>query len=244
MVAAITDATISVFATLTAAQKTALLADLFTTTTHDGVAFSLMRHTIAASDLSSYLYSYDNGSAADPSLSSFSLYSAGNAMATWIATVKKSTPALKLLGSVWSPPGWMKLNGVQSGATLNNNINTAYSSSYAQYFVKYIQAFVNLGVQIDAITIQNEPLNSQDGYPTMYVSADQSTSLIQNYVGPALKSAGLSTQIWAYDHNTGKFAYAKSQWLLTMQRCAIISADCSERCQCLCQYCCLALLCY
>ena len=204
--AAVTDATISVFSALSASQKSALLADLFTTTTDDGVAFSLLRHTIGASDLSADLYSYDGST--DPSLSNFGLQSEGNSMLSWIAQFKAVNPAIKLLGSVWSPPGWMKLNGVMDGSADNNNLNTAYASSFAQYFVKYIQAFAAGGVTVDAITIQNEPLNSQSGYPTMYVAADQSTSLIQNNVGPALKAAGLSTQIWAYDHNTGKNIHA------------------------------------
>ena len=203
--AAVTDATVSVFSALSASQKSALLADLFTTTTHDGVAFSLLRHTIGASDLSGSLYSYDDNT--DPSLSSFNLQPAGNAMLSWIAQFKAINPAIKLLGSVWSPPGWMKLNGVMDGKSNNNNLNTGYASSFAQYFVKYIQAYAAGGVQVDAITLQNEPLNSNPGYPTMYQSADESTSLIQNNVGPALKAAGLSTQIWAYDHNTGKYIH-------------------------------------
>ncbi len=199
-----TDATVSVFSALTASQKSALLADLFTTSTHDGVGFSLLRHTIGASDLSGSLYSYDNST--DPQLSNFNLQPAGSAMLSWISQFKAVNPAIKLLGLVWSPPGWMKLNGVMDGTTVNNNLNTAaYSSTFAQFFVKYIQAFAKVGVTVDAITIQNEPLNSQSGYPTMYVAADQSTSLIQNNVGPALKAAGLSTQIWAYDHNTGSY---------------------------------------
>lgn len=167
-----------------------------------------MRHTIGASDLSGSLYSYDNttGTATDVPLNNFNLQPAGTAMVSWIKQFKAINPAIKLLGSVWSPPGWMKLDGVMDGTTTNNNINTAYASSYAQYFVKYIKAFASGGVTVDAITIQNEPLNSQSGYPTMYVAADQSAQLIQNNVGPALKSAGLATSIWAYDHNTGKRA--------------------------------------
>ena len=125
-------------------------------------------------------------------------------MVSLISQFKSVNSAIKLLGSVWSPPGWMKLNGVLDGTTVNNNLNSNYADAFAQYFVKYIQAFQAGGVDVDAITIQNEPLNSNAGYPTMYVAADQSTSLIQNNVGPALKAAGLSTEIWAYDHNTGK----------------------------------------
>ncbi|KAL1966116.1 hypothetical protein VTN77DRAFT_4864 [Rasamsonia byssochlamydoides] len=200
--AAVTDATVSVISALPADQQSALLAELFTTGPDDGVGFSLMRHTIGASDLSAYAYSYDNVSTADSSLADFSLYSPGQDMVQLIANMVATNPDLKLLGSVWSPPGWMKLNGVMYGTTTNNNLNMDYASAYADYFVKYIQAFAAGGVNVDAITIQNEPLNSQAGYPTMYVSADQETQLIQDYVGPALQSAGLATEIWAYDHNT------------------------------------------
>jgi O-glycosyl hydrolase len=72
--------------------------------------------------------------------------------------------------------GWMKLNGVQEGTTVNNNLNPAYSGPYAEYFVQYIQRFAKMGVTVNAITIQNEPLNSNAGFPTMYVSADNATS--------------------------------------------------------------------
>lgn len=168
-----------------------------------GINFNLMRHTIASSDLSSYAYSYDDVSIVDPQLRLFTLGNPGRAMGALLKSMRNVNPSMKLLGSVWSPPGWMKLNGVMLGNTVNNNLNALWSSSYAQYFVDYIRAFVGAGVPVDAITIQNEPLNSNAGFPTMYVSAQNATTLIGKFVGPALQSANLSTQIWAYDHNTG-----------------------------------------
>ena len=78
----------------------------------------------------------------------------------------------------------MKLNGVQEGTTVNNNLNPAYSGSYAEYFVQYIQRFAKMGVKVDAITIQNEPLNSNAGFPTMYVSADNATSKFPDDIDP------------------------------------------------------------
>lgn len=65
---------------------------------------------------------------------------------------------------------------MQGNAT-NNNLSdrylnsseTDYSSQFAQYFVKYIQAYNKAGANITAITVQNEPLNSNAGYPTMYM---------------------------------------------------------------------------
>jgi glucosylceramidase len=208
--AAVTDATVTSFNTLSSSSLSSLLNDLMTSA---GAGFSLMRHTIGASDLSADpAYTYDdNGGAADPSLTGFNLGDRGNAMASMLAQMKSLQSNLVTFGSPWSPPGWMKLNGEIDGSTTNNNLNDGYvtnngaqySSAFAQYFVKYIQAFEALGATIDAITVQNEPLNSQAGYPTMYMFSNEQGTLIQDYVGPALSSAGLGTKIWAYDHNTG-----------------------------------------
>lgn len=213
--AAVTDATVTSFNTLSSSTLQQLLNELMTS---DGANFSLMRHTIGASDLSGDpVYTYDdNGNEADPSLSGFGLGDRGTAMAEMLATMKSLQSDLKVLGSPWSAPGWMKLNGVIDGNATDNNLNdgyltsggtgsTGYSSAFAQYFVKYIQAYEALGATVDAITIQNEPLNSQSGYPTMYVYDYESAQLIQKYIGPALADAGLSTEIWAFDHNTGKY---------------------------------------
>ncbi|OIW31660.1 glycoside hydrolase family 30 protein [Coniochaeta ligniaria NRRL 30616] len=207
--AAVTDATVTVFNQLPAAKLTELLNNLMTPA---GANFALMRHTIASSDLSADpSYSYDDaGGQVDSSLSNFNLGDRGTAMAKLLARMKGLQSALTILGSPWSPPGWMKLNGVIQGTTSNNNLNHAYASQFAQYFVKYIQAFTNLGAPIDAITIQNEPLNSQAGMPTMYVYADESGNLIQQNIGPALRSAGLSTGVWAYDHNTDVPSYPQT----------------------------------
>ncbi|EAW15357.1 glycoside hydrolase family 30 protein [Aspergillus clavatus NRRL 1] len=218
--AAVTDATVTSFNTLSSSTLQNLLNELMTSA---GAGFALMRHTIGASDLSgdpAYTYD-DNGGKEDPSLSGFNLGDRGTAMAQMLAKMKSLQPEMKVLGSPWSAPGWMKLNGAIDGNTKNNNLNdgyltsggtgsTGYSSQFAQYFVKYIQAYETLGAHIDAITIQNEPLNSQAGYPTMYVFDWESAQLIQNYIGPALANAGLNTEIWAYDHNTDVTSYPQT----------------------------------
>lgn len=200
--ACVTDATVSVFNDLTADDQSKLLADLMTSS---GADFSLMRHTIGASDLSGDpAYTYDDTSGTSGSeLNGFNLGDRGTAMASLLASMRKAKSGLTILGSPWSAPGWMKLNGVLTGNTVNNNLNPDSRGALAQYFVDYLEAFSAAGAAVDAITIQNEPLNSQAGYPTMYVYADESGDVISQNVGPALKAEGLDTQIWAYDHNTG-----------------------------------------
>lgn len=104
----------------------------------------------------------------------------------------------------------MKLNHVMLGSTTNNMLNMSYAASYANYFVKYIQRFAAQGVSVDAITLQNEPLNNASGLPAMYLGAVDSTNLIKNWVGPALRLAGLSTDIWSYDHNLDVPSYPQT----------------------------------
>ncbi len=198
----ITDGTVSLISALGATQQGALINDLFST---GGININLIRHTIGSSDLTAQGqgYTYENGTALK---SPFALGPQGTAMLKGMAQIYSVQPALKVLGSSWSAPGWMKLNGLQQGATTNNNMNMNYVTDLAKYFVQYVQAFKAGGVTVDAITVQNEPLNSKAGFPTMYLFPDQEATIVSN-LGAALKTAGLPTQIWAYDHNTDNSAY-------------------------------------
>jgi glucosylceramidase len=202
--AAVTDSTVTVFNYLSKDKLEQLMRDLMTPA---GANFALMRHTVASSDLSGNPeYSYDdNNGNPDPNLSSFNLGDRGNAMVKMLAYMKTFQPLMTILGSPWSPPGWMKKNGIILGNTVNNNINMNYADKFADYFLKYLQTYKAGGVNVDAITLQNEPLNSNAGFPTMYLYDYEARQLIQNNVGPRLRGAGLKTEIWAYDHNTGMF---------------------------------------
>lgn len=206
----VTDATVTVMNALPADKRSQLIRELLT---QDGADFSFLRHTIAASDLSgppAYTYDDANGNA-DPSLGSFNLGDRGTAMAKMLSTMRSVKSGLTILGSPWSAPGWMKLNRVLTGNANNNWLDPQYYSQYAQYFVKYLQAFSANGAKIDAITLQNEPLNNQGGgHVTMYQTASDAAMLTQKYVGPALRSAGYNTRIWAYDHNTDQPDYPRT----------------------------------
>jgi glucan endo-1,6-beta-glucosidase len=116
--AAVTDATVSVINALSDSLRTQLLSELMTS---QGANFSLLRHTIGASDLSADpAYSYDgaNGNV-DLSLSSFALGDRGDAMAELLADMKALNPTMTLLGSVWAPPAWMQLDQALTGTTVN-----------------------------------------------------------------------------------------------------------------------------
>src|SRR6476620_943478 len=111
-------------------------------------------------------------------------------------------PKIKILGSPWTPPLWMKSNANSVGGSLL----TQYYNVYAQYFVKYIQAMKTEGITVDAITVQNEPLYGGNN-PSMLMSAGEQANFIKNHLGPAFQAASVSTKIIVYDHNADRIDY-------------------------------------
>jgi glucosylceramidase len=101
------------------------------------------------------------------------------------------------MATPWSPPGWMKTSGSMIGGTLN----TADYQVFANYLVKFIQAYDAAGVPISLITAQNEPEYSPSNYPGSTFTSTQEANFIANNLGPAIKAAGLKTGILGYDHN-------------------------------------------
>jgi glucosylceramidase len=106
-------------------------------------------------------------------------------------------PAVSIIGSPWSPPGWMKTSGSMIGGTL-------LPSSYgplAKYFVEFVKQYEAAGVPIFGITPQNEPRNIPGDYPGMGMTAEEQGTFVRDYLGPAFRDAHLKTKIMIFDHN-------------------------------------------
>ncbi|TLD11429.1 hypothetical protein PgNI_05301 [Pyricularia grisea] len=205
----VTDATVVAYNLLLTDKKAELLRKLMT---EDGANFSLIRHTIGSSDLSpapEYTYDDNNGQE-DLELRSFQLGKSGTDMVSMLKEMKALQPSMILLGTSWAPPAWMQLDRKLVGTTEKNNFDHKYEAQFGQLFVKYLQAYKNGGVDVDAITIQNEPLNSNAGMPSLYVFPEESGKLIKDHIGPAIRKAGFNTQVWAYDHNTDRPDYPQT----------------------------------
>lgn len=179
------------------AARTSLLQELFGTNSNS-IAVSYLRLSIGASDLSASVFSYDDLPAGqtDVNLKNFSLSLDTADVVPVLNEILAINPNIKLLGSPWSAPVWMKDNGNSMGGTLKSE----YYSVYAQYFVKYIQAMKANGITIDAITIQNEPQHGGNN-PSMVLSAAQEADFIKNHLGPAFQAASINTKIIVWDHN-------------------------------------------
>jgi glucosylceramidase len=187
-----------------AAQRTAVLKDLFDPEL--GIGISYLRLTMGASDFSLSDFSYDDMplGQTDFNLEQFSLAQDLDDVVPVLKEILEFSPGIKLMGSPWSPPAWMKSNGSIKGGKLKEECYTVY----ANYFTRYIQEMENQGITIAAITPQNEPLYFTAGYPCMEMTAGEQMNFIGSYLGPAFESAGISAKIVIYDHNWDNTSYA------------------------------------
>jgi glucosylceramidase len=182
---------------MSASARTNLLNEVFGKGANS-IGVSYLRVSIGASDLSPSAFTYNDLPAGqtDLTLSKFSLALDTVDMVPVLKEILAIRPDIKLMGSPWSAPAWMKDNGSLVGGSLM----PAYYSVYAQYFVKYVQAMKTRGINIDAITVQNEPQHGGNN-PSMIMSAAQQTDFIKSHLGPAFRDAGISTKIIIWDHN-------------------------------------------
>src|SRR5579859_936387 len=203
------------------AQKSALtqaMKDLFTRS-GKGIGLSFMRTPMGASDAARWQYSYDdNDGRPDPTLANFSIAHDQADIIPLIAQAQQLNPQMKLMANPWSPPGWMKTSGSMVGGAL---LSSMYEP-FAQYFVKYLEAYSGAGVNVDYVSLQNEPRTATNNYPGMClpassggncgdaVSPSDETTAIRDYVLPALSKANLRAKILLYDHNWDDPAYPKS----------------------------------
>ena len=185
------------------AERTALVRELFA---FDGknIGISYLRLSIGASDLSSSVFSYNDLPAGqtDPQMTKFDLGPDKTTVIPVLKEILAINPAIKIMGSPWSPPVWMKDNGDTRGGSLKPE----WYDAYARYFVKYIQEMGKEGIKIDAITVQNEPLHPGNN-PSLLMLAEQQAAFIKQSLGPIFRSNNITTKIIIYDHNADRPDY-------------------------------------
>lgn len=186
-----------------AANRSAILKELFATDGNN-IGISYLRVSIGASDLSDRVFSYDDlpEGETDPAMTKFTLDAERVDLIPVLKKILAINPKIKILGSPWSAPTWMKTNNNSKGGSLKPE----YFDAYAKYFVKYIQGMKAEGITIDAITIQNEPLHPGNN-PSMYMTAEDQALFIKRSLGPAFATANISTKIIVYDHNADRPDY-------------------------------------
>lgn len=188
---------------MSAPAREKLLQELFGTE-GDGIGVSYLRLSIGGSDLDERPWSYNDlpKGATDEALDQFSLAYDTLYLIPVLNEILQVAPDLKLMGSPWSPPAWMKDNEDTRGGSLLPK----YHSVYANYLANYVQEMAKQGIPIDAITIQNEPLHPGNN-PSLLMLADQQAEFIASHLGPTFSKLGLKTKLIIYDHNADRPDY-------------------------------------
>jgi len=193
--AALTDASCFLYSQLTNSEKQALFYELYGA---GGLRLSVSRTCIGASDYSTISYSFDDSTEPDPELKKFSIEHDKGYILPTLRAARQLNPELFLFSTPWSPPGWMKAGGSMLGGSMRRK----YFPSYADYFVRFLQAYSAEGVKINAVTIQNEVDTDQDArMPATLWGQEYEIEFVKKHLGPALERASLDTKIWILDHN-------------------------------------------
>ena len=202
--AALTDAACYVINQIPDVERDRLLYELFHP---DQMAFSVCRLCIGSSDYARTMYSFDEGSP-DPELSRFSIAHDRDYILPVLRRARQINSNLFLLASPWSPPGWMKDNNSMLGGTLRRR----YLGPYANYIVKFLQAYEAEGIHIDAVSPQNEVDTDQDSrMPACLLPQEIEVEYVGQHLGPAIEKAELKTRIWLLDHNYNLWGRAISE---------------------------------
>ena len=166
----------------------------------EGYGVSYARISIGCSDFSSTEYSLCD----TKGLENFRLHTDET---QYVIPVLKEilaiNPDLKIMAAPWTCPKWMKVKSLSDRVGYDSwtagSLNPAYYEDYAQYFVRFVQAFAAEGIPIYAVTPQNEPLN-RGNCASLYMPWAEEAAFV-NKLAPAFAHAGINTKIYCFDHN-------------------------------------------
>ncbi len=217
--AAMTHSAATVLLEQSAEVRHEILEQLFSPT--DGAGFTMVRVPIGTSDYAGHVdgdaahYTLDDmpEGETDPELAHFSV---AKDEATVIPALQEAlaiNPRLAVIGSPWSAPAWMKTTGSLYSGSLREGLEDVY----ADYLVAFVAAYHEHGIDIDYLTIENEPMLQARNYPVMEMGEYQQLAVIQK-LGPKLEAAGFGqVKVLAYDFNFGdSTAGVATSWIDTV----------------------------
>ena len=191
---AITDASSEVFSKLSTEKQNDFLQAYYGS---DGIGYNIIRTSIHSSDFGLGSHTYiENG---DTELKSFSIE---KDLEKRIPMIKRAQALIgdKLVfyASPWSPPAFMKTN---NNMLRGGKLIPKYRQPWANYYVKFIDAYEALGIPVWGLTIQNEPMATQRWESCIY-TADEERDFLKFFLGPTLEKAGHGDKnIVVWDHN-------------------------------------------
>jgi len=183
---------------LSPSQRDAVLKAIFDP--QNGLDFTLCRMPIGASDYATNWYSLDE-TPGDFELKHFNLDRDRTILIPYMKAAMQFQPDLKIWGSPWSPPAWMKVNHHYGAGGTNQFIRQdKYLAAYARYFSKYVKTFRAEGIPVVAVAVQNEPFFGP-GYPSCQWAPEEIRNFIGDFLGPTFHREKTGAEIWLATFN-------------------------------------------
>jgi glucosylceramidase len=210
---ALTDASAETFAKLPKDKQQEILTAYYDK--DKGIGYTLGRTNIHACDFSSDTYTYVADG--DKDLKSFNIDHDRKYRIPFIKQVIAAAGGkLTLFASPWSPPAWMKDN---NDILHGGKLQAAFRQPWANYYVKFINAYEKEGIPIWGLSVQNEPMAKQTWESCIY-TADEERDFVRDYLGPTLQQAGLSSKkLIVWDHNRD-LVYQRASTILSDPKAA------------------------
>lgn len=191
-------------------RQTQVLRDCFDPTAGHGYVMCRVHMNSCDFALGNYAHVAEPG---DVDLRSFSIERDRQALLPMIRAAQRVAGSpLKLLMSPWSPPPWMKTNGRMNDG---GRLLPEYRATWAQCYVRFIQAYAAEGVPVWGVSVQNEP-EAHQRWDSCLWTAEEERDFVRDHLGPALHAAGLDpVHIVVWDHNRD----------VMVERASVIYAD-------------------
>lgn len=213
--ASITEASAHLYQTeLSNQQQISMMTALFDKET--GIGLSMLRQPIGATDHCVAPYTFASSEQAD-SLPGFDFSHELKEIFPTVEDALAVEPGrVKVMASCWSPPGWMKQNGSELGMYNNvkGTLKTSKYQAYANYITKFIQNYESRGIDIYAITPNNEPDHASYDWPALPMSHTQAQTLVADYLRPTLTQNGIDAKILCWDHSYTTTNYREGSYPL------------------------------
>jgi glucosylceramidase len=165
-----------------------------------GCDFNICRIPIGSSDYASSYYSLDDNDG-DFAMDKFDISRDKQNLLLYIKAAMKYRPDLRMWGSPWTPPQWMKTNKVYNNG--GNLIQTS-QSAYALYLAKAAKAYQAEGINFFMLAFQNEPYAAQP-FPSCQWSGVQMRDFVKFYLGPRFKKDSVNAELYTATLNNGDF---------------------------------------
>jgi glucosylceramidase len=206
--AALTDSSAMLLLELSAASRKKVLQELFS---EEGLGLRIVRFELGSSDYSQKIISCDDppdGMTSDHDLKYFSLSRCTERTLPLLKENLKINPKIKIVVSPWSAPSWMKT----THSMIAGRLEPKFYGDYASYIVRFLKEMKSQGVDVQYLTITNEPIYPQNSHMlSMNMSWQEQDELIKHHLGPALEAARKITgpvELLVFDHNAKDFEYS------------------------------------